>query len=237
MSSPDGQDRRPKLSVPMEYASKPPVALAKAIKTFLRNYLYFSTLIYVFSLLLMGRLSIRFMEVNLLLMCLVVNVTRISGWIYWFLLYLALSGIVGIARGTDAFPQFLIESRAISINLLYYYFFFKLIRNDFERAFLAYARIAYWFAIIALFVWAGACIAGHDIERLRGLATEPAEFCSLIMPAYYWYAYRLLTARKHVVEVVIFAIAVILLVSSLGYLSVAFGILLLSSRSSKHILS
>jgi hypothetical protein len=223
----------------MEHASLRPFILAKDIKAWLRNYLYYSTLIYVFSLLIIVRLglSIRFIEVSLLLICLVVNVTRVSAWIYWFLLYLGMSGIIGIARGTDSLPQFLIEFRAISINLLFYSFFFKLIRNDFERAFFTYTRIAFWFAVIAFPLWVGSCITAHDYIRLQGLATEPAEFCSIILPAYYWYAYQLFTERKRGVEVAVFTLAVTLSGSSLGYLSVAFGILLLLSRGSKHILT
>ena len=205
----------------------------------LRNFLYYSTLIYVFSALLIVRLglSIRPLEVGLLLMCLVVSITHISGWILWFLLYLFVSGVLGIAHGTDSFSLFFVQFRAISINLLYYYFFFKMIRNDFERAFFTYTRIAYWFAIIALPLWAGSCIAAHDYVRLAGLATEPAAFCILIVPAYYWYAYQLVTTHKHAAEVAIFTLAVVLSGSSLGVLSVAFGAFLLLSGRRRHFLA
>jgi len=222
----------------MENAPQSVAIPFKGRNAWLRNYLYYSTLIGVFSsvLILKLGLTIRWMYLALLLFPLVVNATRISPGILWFLLYLAASGAIGIARGTDSVSQVVIEFRAISVNVLYYYFFFKLIHNDFERAFLAYTRLAYWFAIIALPLWVGSCIAQHGYVRLAGLATEPAEFCSIVLPAYYWYAYRFATARKHLAEVIVFSLAVGLSVSSLGYLGVAFGIVLLLSGRRRTVL-
>jgi len=205
----------------------------------LRNYLYYSTIIGVFCSLLIVRLDLhmRLMEANLLILCLLVSVTRISPWLLAFLAYMAASGAIGISNGTDAFPGFLVELRAISINALYYYFFFRLIRNDFLRAFLTYAEFAYWFAIIALPVWIANCLLEREYVRLRGLATEPADFCILILPAFYWYSYQFLTTRRHGLKVCIFTLAVVLSASSLGYLSVTFGLLLLLSKRRKHLLA
>jgi len=181
-------------------------------------------------------LSIRLLEAALLVICFVVKFTRIPAWILWLLLYLAVSGFVGIAKGTDSFSLFITEFRGVSFSLLYYCFFFKMIRNDFERAFLTYARIAFWFAVIGFLFWAGTCVATHGLARLQGLATEPAQFCNLVLPAYYWYAHKFITARKNGLEVAVFTTTVLLSVSSLGFLSVTFGIVLLLSRRSKLLL-
>ena len=222
----------------MEHAPQHVEIPFKGRTAWIRNYLYYSTLIGVFSNLLImeSGVKIRLFYVGIILFCLVVKVTRIPAWILLFLAYIALSGIVGLARGTDSLSQVVIEFRAISASLLYYYFFFKLIRFDFERAFLAYARMAYWFAIIALPLWAGTCIVEHGYVRLSGLATEPAEFCSIILPAFYWAAYQFLTARKQASRVAVFTLAVALSLSSLGYISCAFGLLLLLSGRRKHLL-
>lgn len=205
----------------------------------LRNYLYYSTLIYVFSHLLIARfgLSIRLIELNLLLICFVVRFARIPKWIFWFILYLAISGAIGIERGRDTFSGFFIEFRAISINVIYYYYFFTMLRDDSDRAFLAYARLAFWFAVIAVPVWAITCIAFNGFIRLRGLATEPAQYCVLILPAYYWAAYRFLTARKKTIELIVFTLTLVLSVSSLGYMSAAFGIVLLLSVRKRYLVA
>src|ERR1035441_579598 len=222
----------------MEHAPQHVEIPFKGRTAWIRNYLYYSTLIGVFSNLLImeSGVKIRLFYVGIILFCLVVKVTRIPAWILLFLAYIALSGIVGLARGTDSLSQVVIEFRAISASLLYYYFFFRLIWNDFERVFLAYARMAYWFAIIALPLWAGTCIVEHGYVRLAGLATEPAEFCSIVLPAFYWAAYQFLTARKQALRVVVFTLAIALSLSSLGYISCAFGLLLLLSGRRKHLL-
>jgi hypothetical protein len=224
------------LNIPKEQTSYSIGAAAK-VNLWLRNYIYYITLTGVFSLLLIVHfgLSVRIMEVNLLVICLLMKVTRISGWILWFLIYLAVSGAIGVAEGKSSLPWVVVEYRAIAVNVLYYYFFFKLIGNDFERAFATYARIAFWFAIVAFPLWAGRCIAAHEYVRLAGLATEPAQFCLLILPAFYWYAHQFLATRMHAVELVVFGLAVILSSSSLGFIGVTFGIFLLLSGRLRHL--
>ena len=177
------------------------------------------------------------MLTNLSLMFLLINFERIAPWVLGLLLYLALSGGIGIVNGTDSISLVAKEFLGISVNLLYFYCFFKLIHNDFERAFLTYARIAYWFVIIAFPLWAVSCIEVHGYERLQGLTSEPAAFCMLTLPAYYWYAHCWFTSRKHGAEVIAFTIAIILAGSSLGVLGVAFGIMLLLSGRSKYALA
>jgi hypothetical protein len=215
-------------------------APAKAGNVSLRNYLYYSTLIGVFSAILTFNIGVGIrlfdliMVVNLFLMFLLLNFTRIPAWIPCFLLYLAVSGGIGIANGTDSISQVAKEFLGISVSLLYYYFFFKLIGNDFERAFFTYARIAYWFAIIGILLWAFLGIAAGHYERLHSLASEPAAFCELVLPAYYWYAYLYFTSRKYAFEVIVFSLAIVLSGSSLGFLSGAFGAVLLLSGRKKH---
>lgn len=206
-------------------------------KASLRTYIYYSTLLGVFSAVFFVRVPFTLrlfdaiMLVNLPLLSLFVKFVRVPGWILCSILYLALSGGIGIMNGTDTVPLFAKEFLGISVSLLYFYYFFKTIHNDFERAFRSYARIAYWFTLISFPLWAVACLQAHGYERLRGLTLEPAAFCILILPAYYWYAYLFLTYRKHAAKVGMFSLAVVLSGSSLGYISVAFGAaLLLSSR-------
>ncbi len=148
----------------------------------LRNYIYWSTLIGVFSGVLVFRIPFRFlifdglMLLNLLLMLLLVNFARIAEWIPSFILYVAVSGGIGILNGTDTISQVAKEFLGISVSLLYFYYFFRMIGNDIERAFSTYARIAYWFAVIALPLWAGTCIYFHSYVRLQGLTSEPGAF-------------------------------------------------------------
>ena len=215
----------------------------RALNPSLRTYIYYSTLVGVFSAVLMIRVpfAIRLFDVimltNLLLMFLLINLERVAPWVLWLMLYLALSGGIGIVNGTDSISLVAKELLGISVSLLYFYSFFKLIHNDFERAFLTYAKFAYWFAIIALPLWAVSCFEVHGYERLQGLTSEPTAFCQLVLPAFYWYASQYLTSRKHGVEVAIFTLAIVLSGSSNGYLCVAFGAILLLSGRRKNLLA
>jgi hypothetical protein len=98
-------------------------------------------------------------------------------------------------------------------------------------------RISYWFCIIALPLWVASCAIEHTFVRLQGLAQEPAALCILILPAYYWYAYQYFTNRKHATELVVITIAVVLSVSSLGFIGVAFAIVLLMSGRRKLLIA
>jgi hypothetical protein len=212
-------------------------------KESLRRYIYYSTILGVFSSVLAVQVpfSIRLFDaimlLNLLLMPLLINCAMVPAWILCFIIYLGLSGCIGILSGTDNLPLFAKEFLGISVSLLYFYYFFRLIHNDQERAFLAYARMAYWFTIIGFPFWVGKCIASHGYERYYGLAREPAAFCELVLPAYYWCTYLSFNSRRHLREVAVLTLAIVLSGSSLGYISVAFGLVLLLSGRKKHMLA
>ena len=53
----------------------------------------------------------------------------------FLVLYLAASGDIGIANGTDTISQVAKELLGISVSVVYFYYFFRMIGNDFERAF------------------------------------------------------------------------------------------------------
>jgi hypothetical protein len=202
----------------------------------LRNFIYYSTLLGVFSAVFVVRIPFAFrlfdaiMLLNLPLMFLLVDFALLPVWILCFILYLALSGTVGILFGTDTLPLVAKEFLGISVSLLYFYYFFKMIGMDYWRAFQTYLKIAYWFAILAFPLWIGSCVAAHGFERLKGLTQEPEWFCTLVLPAYYWSAYMYLTERKEGLKVAVFTLAIALSGSSMGYLCVAFGALLLGAR-------
>lgn len=201
----------------------------------LRNYLYYSTILGVFSAILTFHVGVNvplfdlLMLINILPIFLLIDFTRVPVWMLCLTVYLALSGTWGIARGTDSISLVAKEFLGISVSVFYFYYFFKLTQNDFEKAFLTYVRISYWFSVIAFPIWIASCAIEHDFARLQGLTPEPAAFCTLILPAYYWYAYQYFTNRKGGTEALVMTLAVVLTGSSLGFISVAFGIVLLMS--------
>jgi hypothetical protein len=197
----------------------------------------------IFSAILVFQIPFRFlifdglMLVNLLLMLLLVDFGRIAAWIPCFLLYVVASGGIGIVRGTDTIGLVAKEFLGISVSLLYFYYFFRMIDGDFEQAFATYAKVAYWFAIAAFPFWAGECAYQHQFVRLRGFTPEPGAFCELILPAYYWYTCQYFKSRKHGIEAAVFTVAILLAGSSNGYICVTFGAMLLLSGRSKHLIA
>ena len=171
---------------------------------------------------------------NLVLMSLIVGFARIPIWIPSLVFYLALSGTVGILRGTDTIVQVAKEFLGISVSVVYFCYFFRMIGNDFERAFKTYARVSYWFAVIAFPLWIASCIYFQRYDRLKGLNSEPALFCYLALPAWYWFTGSYFSSRRHGREAAVLTIAMILSASSLGYLGIAFGTVLLLSGRIKH---
>jgi hypothetical protein len=147
-----------------------------------------------------------------------------------------LSGAIGIASGTDSTGQFLKQFLGIGINALYFYYFFRIPGNSVGRGFNTYCRIAYWVCLIGFPLWLWSVFMNYDV-RFRSITTEPAEFCTLILPAYYWYTYLYFNKRKHGRQVLVFTAALLLSNSSLGFVSAVFGIVLLLSARRKLLLA
>jgi hypothetical protein len=208
----------------------------------LRNYIFWSTLIGLFGGLFVIRVPFQLrlfdgvMVMNLVLMSLFVDLARIPKWVLFLILYLAVSGGIGIGHGTDTLTQVAKEFLGISVSLLYFCYFFQMIEDDYERAFLAYAKIAFWFAVIALPLWMGRCLYLGHYERLQGLSSEPGWFCELVLPATYWYAHQFFRFRKYGTQLAVLLVAITLSSSSLGYLGVAFGAMLLLTERKRHFI-
>jgi hypothetical protein len=208
----------------------------------LEQYIYISTLLGMFCRIkFQTGFDIQIFDFviisNLFLISFVVDISHVPRWIIGLSFYLFLSGAIGIANGTDSVGQFLKQFLGISISALYFNFFFRIPKNNVIHVFNTYCRIAYWVCLIGFPLWIWLCLTEHEFVRLRSVTTEPAEFCTLILPAYYWYTYLFFKARKYGTEVVVFTIALLLSNSSLGFVSAAFGIILLLSARRKLLLA
>jgi hypothetical protein len=208
----------------------------------MRKYIYYSTILGIFTgaLIYRAAFDIRLFYIILLFNLLFVALLsplRISRWIAYMVFYLFLSGVVGIVRGTDTIGQFLKEFLGITANAIFYYNFFRLYRNDYRRAFSTYARASYFVCILGFPILLLESLMAGKLTRLHSVTLEPAAFCELVLPAYFWYASNYLTRRKYGREVLIFSLAIALSGSSLGYISVAFGIVLLPLRRKRWLMA
>jgi hypothetical protein len=207
----------------------------------LEKYIYISTLLGIFcGLKFEASFDIQSFDFviisNLFLMPFIVDIWRIPRWLVGLSVYLFFSGTIGIWYGTDSVGQFLKQFLGIGISALYFYYFFKIPANTVGRVFNTYCRIAYWVCLIGFPLWLWSVFMNYDV-RFRSVTTEPAEFCTLILPAYYWYTYQYFNKRKRGTEVLVFTAALVLSNSSLGFVSAAFGVVLLLSARRKLLLA
>ena len=164
------------------------------------------------------------MIINLVLMGLIFTIPR---WIAGLVIYLAVSGTLGVLRGTDTFVLFAKQFLGITISAIYFSIFFRHYRGRLDQVFLTYAKIAYWETVIAI----GMYFCHYpNFVRLQGLFAEPMHYCILVLPAYYWYAYSYFTSGKNKTEFIVISVGVCLADSSIGFVSIAFGLMLLLSR-------
>jgi hypothetical protein len=202
----------------------------------LQRYIYLSTLIGVFSEMLaihVGATLFFFyfvMALNLLLIWAFLRPVIFPKWLRWFLLYLAASGAIGIWRGTDTLLLVSKQFFAIGLNSLYFANFFDLQGHRINRVWETYAKLSYFFTLAGFPVWLIQCLNEHAFVRLQGIFTEPAAYCLLTLPALYWYTYQWIHNGKHRREVLWMSLGIMLSLSSLGYVTLAAGLLLMFGK-------
>ncbi|NUQ28982.1 MAG: hypothetical protein HOQ35_10775 [Acidobacteriaceae bacterium] len=200
------------------------------------RYIHFSTVWGIFSGFLVWHagptifLFYLVMLSNLMLIWALQPPIVLPRWLAGFLVYLLATGIVGTVRGTDSLGETFKQLGAISLSAFYFANFFHAEGNLVNRAWATYIRAAYLFALIGILIWPAQCIYHYGLVRLQGMATEPAAFCLLTMPALYWYASQWLRFGNCRKESLWMALAVAFSSSSIGYTAVAVGLLLLFGK-------
>jgi len=208
----------------------------------IKRWIYVSTIVCIY---LRYKFTISFdvqyfdllMLFNLCLMPLAVSIAAVPRWLILFIGYLCLSGTIGIVMGTDTMVQIAKQAIGIIVMAYYYYLFFKMIGNDIEMAFAFFARVSYWVCLIGFPLWIGRAILEHGFDRSRSVTTEPAELCTLLLPAYYWFASWYFLKRKYGRETLICTITLIISGSSLGLVSAVFGGMLMLAARKRSLIS
>ncbi len=153
-----------------------------------------------------------------------------------FYTYLAFSGLVSIAAGTNTLRAFSEQFVGITFTSLYFYNFLRFENFDFRSLFVLYTRIAYgvcWFGIVALpFQYA---FHLNDL-RAHSVLTEPAQFVMIVMPAIYYFFEKALFHGKHRLESIIGLLSIVLADSSVGYLGLLLVVICLIFESRHKLL-
>ena len=201
----------------------------------LRRYLTLSTMLGIFSSILnvdIGSTVFLFylvMLVNLLIIWALTGRLFLPKWLAVLVILLTGSTVLGIAQGTDTLMLGVKQLAAISLSALYFANFFELEDRPVADIWIQYCKLAYYFAVLALIIWPFECVFTHEVVRLRGVMSEPAAFCLVTLPACYWYTYLRTITRSGGKEVFWMMLALGASRSSLGFLGIALGLLLLFS--------
>ncbi len=149
-----------------------------------------------------------------------------------FYTYLAFSGLVSIAAGTNTLRAFSEQFVGITFTSLYFYNFFRFENFDFRRLFLLYTRLAYYVCWIGiLMVPFQRAFLLTQYSRAQSVLTEPAQFMMIVMPAIYYFFEATLFHGKHRVESIIGLLSIILADSAVGYIGLLLILIYLIAKS------
>jgi len=141
----------------------------------------------------------------------------------------ALSGAIGILRGTDTVPLFAKNFFGISISALYFCSFLRLLSFDVEYCFRTYARLAYYVALIGVILLPFQAVF-YGKDRLQSVLSEPAMFAITCLPALFYFADQWQTNRSGGRQLFVLALAFALAGSSVGFLGILLGLCIFGTR-------
>lgn len=149
-----------------------------------------------------------------------------------FYTYLAFSGLVSIATGTNTLRAFSEQFVGITFTSLYFYNFLRFENFDFRRLFILYTRLAYYVCWIGiLMVPFQRVFLLTQYSRAQSVLTEPAQFMMIVMPAIYYFFEATLFHGKHRVESIIGLLSIILADSAVGYIGLLLILIYLIAKS------
>lgn len=192
----------------------------------LHHYLLISSVFCLFSE-AMGGIHFAIMILNLLIMYIILKQLYISKYIIYAYLFLILLGVFSIINDTNELSNLLKQLAGTFISVLYFYNFFKVTKFDFEKIFSTYATGAVIVSFVGFGIFIYEFLAGNTGYRLHSIMMEPAHFCGVLLPAFYYY---LKNINQYYYRFSILALAILLSVSSIGYLGVLVCMILLPKK-------
>jgi len=209
---------------------------------FLKPYLFYSTIFLLFSEALQVpvgfdlRFSYFFILLNLALIVtmypqrIVFNKTHLT-----VILYLCLTGLFSVVTGTNLIRYFAEQIVGITISSVYFFLFFKVFSDrKASDIFIAYCRVSLIIIIIGfikLFLQAALPGVLHpNYLRFESIFTEPSHCITVLMPSIYYYL-----KKGTKLEAFLCFAALILTVSSVGYMAFAVLVLINSKVKFKQI--
>jgi hypothetical protein len=200
--------------------------------TRLANYLIYSTVGILFSEALFMRVGFDlkifyvFILINLGLVMYSKGLRLKRGHMF-VLGYLFFSGICASFVGNSKLSVFLFQIVGITCTSVYFYQFFRINLGRTQSIFELYCKVSYYVCLIGIVLFAFNIAMGDYNFRLKSIMLEPAHFCGVILPAFYFY---LKNFRTYKFRFFVVLASLILSLSSVGYLGIMVCLILIKKK-------
>ena len=200
----------------------------------MKKYILISTIIAVFSESLFFRFYIDFKIFYILVFINFIifsfsNKFHFSKTISRVLLVLLLIGFYTILIGENTTVRLISQLVGIFFVSNYFYSFFNIIDVKIEKIFKFYSHTALVISIYGIIQSVILSIINNELIPVKGILLEPAHFAAIVLPSCYYF-YKSSSNSHNNLFFLIVLIAIIFSFSSIGYLGVLFGVILLPNK-------
>ena len=131
----------------------------------------------------------------------------------------------------DASPRsFLLEATGITVCSFYYLLFFRSQDRTLDQLFGVYAAWAFWISLLGFPICAFMSLRKHTFVGVQSLTLEPAHFCQLVIPAFFYYASSAGHSRRDCRRAILILAAVLASLATTGYIVMLLGCVFLFRR-------
>lgn len=148
------------------------------------------------------------------------------------LVFIWVSGFLEVAFGPDLLPQYLKEVTGITIVSLYFYLYFRYVKYSVLQNFDIYARSAFWVSVLGIILCLAQSLWMQRFVPVKSILAEPAHFATIIIPSFYYYAVTDKAIKHKRLRMITILIALLLTLSSTGYLGLLLCAALIFRRKS-----
>lgn len=200
--------------------------------TKLSSYLNYSTICMLFSEALFLRVGF---DLKIFYAAIVINlgiVTYTRGIFLkrshlYMLGFIFLSGLISGLVGMNKFSIFLFQIIGITLTSIYFFQFFRLNKGKTTELFILYSKFSFFMCLLGVALFVIHFALGEHDYRLKSIMLEPAHFCGIVLPAFYFY---LKNFKSEKFKFSIVFLALILSFSSVGYLGIMACLVLMKRR-------
>jgi O-antigen ligase len=147
-----------------------------------------------------------------------------------FIAYLWIDGIASVPLLGDNPKRVLMECAGVTCMSLYFLLFYRYQRWTMPEMFDMYATLAFWVCVAAFPISLIESVHSGEFVRFRSIGTEPAHYCGIVLPGFFYYASRFRTDRRAPLRAAVMFIAIVGADSSVGYIFLFLSFFVLARR-------